>query len=249
MKKILFLLAFIPYLGISQYIDLSKYHNVTDIWIMADSNIFQLRTEAGTNATNIGQNTLRIDSSKVGFNWETSVAIPDSINTRTLTADSATITLLKSDSAVITVLNYMPPHGAYSFRDSASTLNLTQSVWSKLTNAANDLYTALDADGITLQGDSITIITPGDYMFWTSLSFNGNANDVYDVGLRKNGEPTLYEMHRKTSNNDTGNMGFPAVLDGLAAGDDLSLHIRNTANNGDPSFISGQMVITLIHPD
>ena len=49
MKNLLFILAFIPFMGFGQYIDLSDYHNKNVLWEMADSNIFQLRTAVTAN--------------------------------------------------------------------------------------------------------------------------------------------------------------------------------------------------------
>lgn len=180
----------------------------------------------------------RTDSGKNVFDYEIGYSNPDSINAA----------LIKSDSAVIVVLDYEPPHGAYAFADSTAILDLTQNTWAKITNVANDLYTAVDADGLTLVGDSITIITPGDYMMWVNMSFNGNAQDVYHCAVYKNGVVTPMEMHRKTANNDTGNMGMSGLVDNLVAGDDFSLYIQNTANNNDPTFISSQITILMIHP-
>lgn len=152
------------------------------------------------------------------------------------------------DSVVTRVLDYEPPHGALAFSDSLATLNLTQNVWQKITNGNNDLYTIIDNDGVAMAGDSMTITTPGDYMLWVGMSFNGNVQDVYHCALYLNGAVTPFEMHRKTSNNDTGNMGFPALLDDLAIGDNISLWIQNTANDNDPVFISSQIIIRMIHP-
>jgi hypothetical protein len=156
--------------------------------------------------------------------------------------------LFVADSVVTRVLDYEPPHGALAFSDSTATIDLTQNVWQKITNGNNDLYTVVDADGVTMQGDSITIVTPGDYMAWVSLSFNGNVQDVYHCAIYKNGVVTPFEMHRKTANNDTGNMSLSALLDDLAIGDDISLWIRNTGNANDPTFISSQITILMIHP-
>jgi hypothetical protein len=157
----------------------------------------------------------------------------DSINARAMYADTATVTLLKSDSVVATVLDYEPPHGAMAFSDSASTLDLTVNTWAHLTNSSNDLYTSIDADGVTISGDSITIDTPGDYLVWVGLSFNGSTLDFYHCAIHVNDVITPFEMHRKTSTNDTGNMGMPALLDNLAIGDGVKLKIQNTANNNE----------------
>ncbi len=156
--------------------------------------------------------------------------------------------VLVLDSVVTRVLDYEPPHGALAFADSTATLDLTQNIWQTVTNGNNDLYTVIDDDGVTMEGDTITITTPGDYMLWVGMSFNGNVQDVYHCAIYKNGAVTPFEMHRKTANNDTGNMSMSTLLDNLAIGDDLSLRIRNTGNDNDPVFISSQITILMIHP-
>lgn len=148
----------------------------------------------------------------------------------------------------VTVLDYSPPHGSLAFADSAAVIPLTQNVWGKVTNGNNDLYTVIDADGITSAGDSITVITPGDYVIWISLSFMGGPSDQYHAAVYKNAVITSFESHRKTSNNDTGNMSINGYLEDLAAGDDISYYIRNTGDNDDPTLVSSQITIFMLHP-
>jgi len=166
----------------------------------------------------------------------------------TTLADSSLTSLLKADSAVITVLDYSPPHGAMAFADSSTVVALTQNTWAKLTGPSGPVYTVIDADDLTISGDTITITTPGDYMMWIGLSFEGGPSDVYHVVIYKNGVITAFEMHRKTSNNDTGNMGMPAYLNNLSAGDDISVYIRNTGDNDDATLVSSQIIIYMLHP-
>lgn len=156
--------------------------------------------------------------------------------------------VIEADSIVTRVLDYEPPHGSMAFADSTATLDLTQNTWAKITNVSNDLYTVVDADGLTIAGDTITIVTAGDYLLWLGISFNGNAQDIYHCAVYKNGVVTPFEMHRKTANNDTGSMSLNAYLDNLSAGDDISVYIQNTANNNDPTFISSQITVFMLHP-
>lgn len=164
--------------------------------------------------------------------------------------DSTTVfTTIDVDSAVIASLDYDPPHGALNFSDSATVVALTQNTWAKLTGPGGDLFIVRDQDDMTIAGDSITIEVPGDYLLWVGVSFNGTQNAVFHIAVYKNGVATDWEMHRKTSAADTGNMGMPTYIQNLVAGDDLSLWIENTGNDGDATMVSGQVVITMLHPD
>ena len=149
----------------------------------------------------------------------------------------------------VTVLDYNPPHGAMNFADSATVIALTQNTWTKITGPAGDLFIVRDQDDMTIAGDSITIEIAGDYMLWVSFSFDGIQNAVFHIAVYKNGVITDWEMHRKTSAQDTGNAGMPTYLKDLVVGDDISLWIENTGNDGDATMVSGQIVITMLHPD
>jgi len=181
----------------------------------------------------------RLDSSRWTFNFRIGYSTPDSINT----------TLIKADSGVFVVLDYDPPHGAMSFADSSAVIALSQNTWGKVTNAANDLFTVQDADDITIAGDSMTIQVAGDYIINWSLSFEGTSNDIWQIVVYKNAVLESVKMSRKTSNGDTGNMGLPAYVENLMAGDDLSFYIRNTGDNDDATMVSSSVIIYMLHPD
>jgi len=206
---------------------------------------------SNTSDSRMYQNFIKLNASDTYVNARATTAVDTLAVHRTeinALGDSVVSTLIKADSAVITVLDYRPPHGAMNFSDSATVVALTQNVWAKMTGPYGNVFTVNDGDGITIAGDTITISVPGDYMAWFGLSFTGGPSDVFHVAIYKNGVITTWEMHRKTSNADTGNMGMPMYLDNLAVGDDISIYIRNTGDNDDATLISGQFVITMIHP-
>lgn len=155
--------------------------------------------------------------------------------------------VLVLDSAVITSLVNEPPHTALAFADSAAVIPTDVNVWSKVTNVSNNLFTVVNASGITAQGDSITIQRPGDYLVFINLSFQGGPSDQWHAAVYKNGVVTPFEMHRRTSNNDTGNMGLNGYLSNLVTGDDLSFYIRNTGDNDDPTMVSCQFTVYMLH--
>lgn len=218
MKKILFILAFIPIIGIGQEVtpsnltDLSKYHDANRLWEKTDDNfaisndsVDVHRTQINTNTTNIAINAADID---------------------TLEA---------------------VPHGELAFSDSALVIDVTQGVFSKITNGNNDLFSVTDASNVTIAGDTLTIIYPGDYIVAASISFSGSAADVWEFALFKNGVLASPKIERSTSQTDIGNVSFPFYVESLVAGDDLSLRITNTASNDDPTMVSASWVTWRLH--
>lgn len=140
-----------------------------------------------------------------------------------------------------------PPHGELFFQDSAAVISVDQSVFSKITNAGNDLFTVGNADQMTIQGDSITIIFPGDYVIVAAISFSGSAADFWEFALFENGVIASPKMERSTSQTDVGNISLPYYVQDLVAGDDLSLRITNTNSGDDPTMVSCSWVIWRLH--
>lgn len=128
----------------------------------------------------------------------------------------------------------------YEFRHAAAygeglsyTPNLTQNVYTKLTPT----LTTIEADGITVAGDSITIVTPGDYYVQVTCGFHGSANDDFAIKLYKNGATTTSRSRvaGMGSNNDVQINYFWYVKD-LVAGDDLCFRMTNLDSNNDPTI-------------
>ena len=224
------------------------------------ANIVISATDIATNVSGIAVNVAdidtlesQIDSSLVVFDYRDSTIlnlnylVSDSINSPLIRSVNVYVdSTIVADSISTRVLNYNPPHGVMAFADSALTLDLTQNIWSKITNDQDSLFAILDAVGITVDGDSMTIITPGDYLMLVNASFDGNANDRYHMAIYVNSVITRFESHRKTSNNDTGYFGIFGYLDDLKAGDNVCIKIQNTVNNNDPTFVSSQVILDLI---
>jgi len=157
---------------------------------------------------------------------------------------------LNGDLEVTGLIKNTPPHASMTFDDESETLSMDQNVWEKITNATDDIFDVNDASGITQAGDSLTIITPGDYMINASISFSGTTNaDVYEFAVFKNEVLASPKIERTTTSTDIGNVSLPIYLSGLVAGDDISLRIRNTANDFDATLIACSWVTWLLHAE
>ena len=157
---------------------------------------------------------------------------------------------LNGDLEVLGLLKYEPPHASMTFEDESETLTMSQNTWVKITNGTDDIFTGTDVTNITHAGDSLTITTPGDYMVNISLSFSGTSNaDVYEFAVFVNEILTSVKIERTTTSTDIGNISLPVYLNGLSNGDDISVRIRNTANDFDATVIACSWVTWLLHAE
>jgi len=172
-------------------------------------------------------------------------SLQDSVdaNAVLITANTASIVINAAD--IDSLEN--PPHASMTFQDSAFVIDLTQSAFSKITNLNNDLFTVNDADDMTVAGDTLTIVKPGNYLIIASLSFSGTNADVFEFAAFKNAVIASVKMERSTSATDIGNISLPFYLEGLVAGDDISLKVTNTASNDDATVVACSWITQRLH--
>jgi len=103
-----------------------------------------------------------------------------------------------------------------------------------------------EAEGVTIAGDSITILTAGDYVIQLSLSMDGGINEDYHLKMFVNNAkaPTPQGSCFMTT---TGANNFENTTwwwyRTLAVGDDLSFRLANNTNTGDPNIRSFKVYI------
>lgn len=218
MKRLLLALLFIPFIGWAQEVTPT---NLTDLSRYHDANKLLEKTDdnfaIGTDSTNAQRTNINENLAAIAVN-------------------AADIDTLEA-----------PPHGAMSFQDSAYVLDITQNTFAVITNAGNDLWNVTDADDMTVAGDTITIVNPGDYIVIAALSFSGTASDVFEYAMFENGVIATVKMERSTSQTDIGNISLPFYIEDLVAGDDLSLRMTNSASNDDATLVAGSCIIWRLH--
>ena len=115
---------------------------------------------------------------------------------------------------------------------------------------AKDVYTKLvpgsachEADYITCQGDTLTILTgfDGDYRIDISIRLSGaNVNDAWRIKIYKNSLPQPTSVgrfvFRTTSAGEPDTRYFFWYLDDLVAGDDISFYITNLTASRNPTI-------------
>ena len=136
-------------------------------------------------------------------------------------------------------------HGYFYYTDKTEAINLTQNVYSKLTNGTTNLWTTGNASGITFAGDTATIVTPGDYVvFFNVVSAGAGTNDIYKYILCKNGVKVGGAPTAKSTKADG---GWTWYLDDLVAGDDISIRVTNTVDNDDITLNDASLYIRKEH--
>jgi len=132
--------------------------------------------------------------------------------------------------------------------DSSETIALTEDTWAIVENATSTLWTSSGA-GVTANGDSVTIVTAGDYFVSLSLSFKATADDSIQVAVFKNGGRATAPAETQLIGTETANLAVSGLLLDLVAGDDLSVRIQNTASGDDASVKNGSLVLYMLKPD
>ena len=98
--------------------------------------------------------------------------------------------------------------------------------------------TTTENDGLTFAGDTVTIITAGDYKLDIGGVLQGSNGDDFKFTVRKNGTEftTGNAVVTTTGAGNYQTFTWFYYFTGLAAGDDLSFYVTNESSNNDPTF-------------
>jgi hypothetical protein len=109
---------------------------------------------------------------------------------------------------------------------------VTQNVYTKITPT----FTTLEASNITVAGDSLTIVTAGDYYAVFHATVRGSNGDDFTVQLRVNNVSVKTVRVTTTGTSNYQPVPLQYYIKNLVAGDDIAFWVTNTANNNDPTF-------------
>jgi len=145
-------------------------------------------------------------------------------------------------------LSYELRHAYMDFQDSSEVVNVSQNVYSYITNDNKTLFTTIEASNITESGDTLTIITPGDYIIMFSFEVeNSSVGDRYRIGIFKNNIKVFSIGQKFPSASDTKIISGFYYFENLVAGDDISFRVTNTVDNDDPTFVTGTVYFRKEH--
>lgn len=153
-------------------------------------------------------------------------------------------TVFSVDSSVTRTTN---PYLYVSFADSSSAIDITQNVYSKITNPGNDLLTSnINRGGFTFQGDTAQIPITGIYEILIKYDFEGPASAVRINGkIFANGAPLSNQgaMSRTTSTSaQVGSVTFINSYN-FTAGDWVSFRVTNVTGSQDINSINMDVII------
>ena len=138
-------------------------------------------------------------------------------------------------------------HAYGGFQDEAETLALAADTWAHVTNAGKNLWSGLEADGMTLTADEMIITNAGDYTGSLSITITGgNSKDflfrIYNV---TKAEVMGYHIGGSTTVSNYTNITLPLYLE-CDAGDHLQVQAYCLAGD-DPVLRSAVFYIIYLH--
>ena len=138
-------------------------------------------------------------------------------------------------------------HAYGGFQDEAEALSLAADTWTHVTNVGNDLWTGLEADGLTLVDDEMIVTNAGDYIGNMSITITGgNSKDflfrVYNV---TQAAVMGYHIGASTTVSNYTNINLPLYLE-CDAGDVLQVQAWCLAGD-DPTLRSSIFYINYLH--
>ena len=155
------------------------------------------------------------------------------------------------------IYNLAKSHGFYAFEDSAVVIDCTQNVWVQVTNATNNLFTAIQTDeGFTISGDTITFnqytrpgLTPHVIIHWGVDGHGGNGEDYEvrmknvdnDAGVVRKAEGTT------TGANNRIEIGTTSYDRHAAFNDRYIMQILNRTDNDDFTIENGSIYLEVSH--
>lgn len=112
-------------------------------------------------------------------------------------------------------------HAYGGFQGATEELSIDADTWTHVTNATNDLWTGLEADGFSLVDDEMVVTNAGDYTGVLSITFEGG-----------NGKDYLFRVYNVTQATQ---MGYRIGATGLGTGNytNVCVPLYIEANAGD----------------
>lgn len=141
-------------------------------------------------------------------------------------------------------------HAFGGFQDADETITIAAvDTWAHVTNGTNDLWTGLEADGMTLSGDVMTIINTGDYtgsLSMTISALNGKDYQIRVYNITQTAQMG-YEIGATTTGvNNFANITLPLYLE-VNAGDQLRMEIRCTTDSTNVVVRSSVFTLAYLH--
>ena len=139
-------------------------------------------------------------------------------------------------------------HAFGGFQDQTETLSIDADTWTHVTNAGNDLWTGLEADGLTLDGDEMVITHSGDYSGFLSVTFEGGNGKDYIFRIYNVTQSEVSGYRIGATGQGTGNytnVSIPIYLE-ATAGDHFQFQVYTT-DGTDATFLNSIFHLSILH--
>jgi len=139
-------------------------------------------------------------------------------------------------------------HAYGGFQDQTETLSIEPDTWTFVTNADNNLWTGLEADGMMLVDDNMVISNAGDYVGNLSVTFEGGQGKDYLFRIYNMTQDEQAGYHIGSSgagNNNYVNTVVPIYLE-ADAGDVYQFQVY-TVDGEDIMFLNAIFALNYLH--
>jgi hypothetical protein len=141
-------------------------------------------------------------------------------------------------------------HAYGGFQDESETISISAvDTWTHVTNSGNDLWTGLEADGLTLSGDVMTFTNGGDYVGSLSMTISGSNGKDFQIRLYNITQTTQMGYHigaTTTGASNFTNITLPLYIE-ASSSDQMRIEIECTTDGSDPTLRSAVFYISYLH--
>lgn len=141
-----------------------------------------------------------------------------------------------------------PWHAFGGFQDQSDTLAINADTWTHITNAGNNLWTALEADGFTMTADELIVTNTGDYVGNLSVTFEGVNTKDYLFRIYNVTQSAVSGYHIGTTgkgSNNYSNVSIPIYIE-ATAGDHFQLQVYQVTGS-DAMFLNAIFNLAYLH--
>jgi hypothetical protein len=141
-------------------------------------------------------------------------------------------------------------HGYGGVEAISYTINATQNVWSKITNATQTMFALTEGNGITLVNDTLVFAHAGDYIGTFALSFASLTGKDWVIRCYNITQAKQHGFRLAISTSGNPNyvvLTLPLYLEDIAVNDAIRFEIMCLTDNSDPIIKNVMFNLMFLH--